>query len=91
MRFVILSQAGPSGQAVPVPSPSAGITLHESAPVAADAAGVRVRFTDAGPEETRIPFASATRVAGLDEAIAWVRRYPFAQARPEVEIHPVAG
>jgi hypothetical protein len=27
----------------------------------------------------------------MDEAIDWVRRYPFAQARPEVEIHPVAG
>jgi hypothetical protein len=65
MRFVILSQAGPSGRAVPVPSPSAGISLHESAPVATDAAGVHVRFTDAGPEERRVPFPGATRVAGF--------------------------
>jgi hypothetical protein len=27
----------------------------------------------------------------MDEAVAWAQHYPFAQARPEVEIHPVNG
>ena len=224
MRFVILHQAGTSSEAGLVPPLSRGITLHEHAPLKADATGTRIHFTDAGPaaepcagprplaglsiveaesrqaaaewlrdaaspaqagfeiRETGCagglagvdPSAAATRprflilvkadadteaeapsdpaklaamarrndegvrdglllaadglrsttrgtrvrvgggkasvmdgpfaetkelVAGfwliqadsMDEAIDWVRRYPFAQARPEVEIHPVAG
>ncbi len=64
------------------------------------ARGTRVRVGGGKTSVMDGPFAEAKElVAGfwliqadsMDEAIDWVRHYPFAQARPEVEIHPVAG
>jgi hypothetical protein len=57
-----------------------------------------VTFRDGRHTVVDGPFAEAKElIAGywliqapsLDDAIAWVRRYPYAQQRPEVEIHPV--
>jgi hypothetical protein len=62
------------------------------------AKGTRVTFRDGRHTVVDGPFAEAKElIAGywliqapsLDDAIAWVRRYPYAQQRPEVEIHPV--
>jgi hypothetical protein len=63
MRFVILHQAGTSSEAGLVPPPSRGITLHEHAPLKADATGTRIHFTDAGPAAE--PCAGPRRLAGL--------------------------
>jgi hypothetical protein len=63
MRFVILHQAGTSSEAGLVPPPSRGITLHEHAPLKADATGTRIHFTDAGPAAE--PCAGPGRLAGL--------------------------
>ncbi|RST55314.1 YciI family protein [Variovorax sp. MHTC-1] len=63
------------------------------------ASSTRVKFAGGRSNVMDGPFAEAKElVAGfwliqadsLDEAIAWVHRYPYAQARPEVEIRPVA-
>lgn len=63
------------------------------------ASSTRVKFAGGRTSVMDGPFAEAKElVAGfwliqadsLDEAIAWVHRYPYAQARPEVEIRPVA-
>jgi hypothetical protein len=62
------------------------------------ARSARVRFAGGRTSVMDGPFAEAKElVAGywliqadsLDEAIAWVHRYPYAQERPEVEIRPV--
>ncbi|MGK6306926.1 YciI family protein [Variovorax sp. DT-64] len=63
MRFVILHQAGTSSEAGLVPPLSRGITLHEHAPLKADATGTRIHFTDAGPAAE--PCAGPRRIAGL--------------------------
>ena len=94
MRFVILSQAGSSGAAVPLPPPSPGITVHERAPVASGASGVHIRFTGAGSEETRLSLPGATRVAGLSiveaesrHAVAeWLRDAAGSEAEAGFEI-----
>jgi hypothetical protein len=78
---------------------SAGLLLAADG-LRSTARGTRVRMGDGKTSVMDGPFAEAKElVAGfwliqadsMDEAIAWVRCYPFAQARPEVEIHPVAG
>jgi hypothetical protein len=63
MRFVILHQAGTSSEAGLVPPPSRGITLHEHAPLKADATGTRIHFTDAGAVAE--PCAGPRGLAGL--------------------------
>ncbi|RZL86859.1 MAG: hypothetical protein EOP82_28605 [Variovorax sp.] len=64
------------------------------------ASGTRVKFAGGKTRVLDGPFAEAKElVAGywlvqadsLDDAIAWVHRYPYAQERPEVEIRPVSG
>lgn len=64
------------------------------------ARGTRVRVGGGKTSVMDGPFAETKElVAGfwlvqcgsMDEAVAWAQRYPFAQARPEVEIHPVNG
>jgi len=66
----------------------------------ATARGTRVKFDGRRSSVMDGPFAEAKElIAGfwliqadsLDDAIAWVERYPYAQAQPEVEIHPVAA
>ena len=92
MRFVILHQAGPSSEAGLVPSPSRGVTLHEHASVAPDAAGVRILFTDAGPEAQAC--AGAQRIAGLSiveaesrqAAADWLREAAAGDAQAGFEI-----
>jgi len=60
--------------------------------------GTRIKFAGRRTSVMDGPFAEAKElIAGywllqadsLDDAIAWVHRYPYAQAQPEVEIHPV--
>jgi hypothetical protein len=63
MRFVILHQAGTSSEAGLVPPLSRGITLHEHAPLKADATGTRIHFTDAGPVAD--PCVGPRQIAGL--------------------------
>ncbi len=62
------------------------------------ARSTRVKFAGGSTSVMDGPFAEAKElVAGywliqadsMDDAIAWVHRYPYAQARPEVEIRPV--
>jgi hypothetical protein len=64
------------------------------------ARSTRVKFAGGRTSVMDGPFAEAKElVAGywliqadsLDEAIAWVHRYPYAQERPEVEIRPVVS
>ncbi|MBT2325842.1 hypothetical protein J7E62_26275 [Variovorax paradoxus] len=64
------------------------------------ARGTRVKFAGGRTSVMDGPFAEAKElIAGywliqadsLDEAIAWVHCYPYAQAQPEVEIRPVAA
>ncbi|VTU24643.1 YciI family protein [Variovorax sp. RA8] len=79
MRFVILHQAGTSSEAGTVPPLSRDITLHEHAPLKADATGTRIRFTHAGPAAE--PCVGPGRIAGLSiveaesrqAAAAWLR------------------
>jgi hypothetical protein len=92
MRFVILHQAAPLNEVGLVPPLSRGVTLHEHAPVASDAAGVRIRFTDAGPEAR--PCTGAQRIAGLSiveaesrqAAADWLREAAAGDAQAGFEI-----
>ena len=62
--------------------------------------GVRVRVQSGRARVVDGPFAEAKElVAGfwlvqadsIEEVVAWVRRYPYAMDRPEVEVRPVLG
>lgn len=64
------------------------------------ARATRVAVRDGRARVLDGPFAEAKElVAGfwlvqapsIDDVLAWVRRYPYAQAHPEVEVRPVVG
>ncbi|MEJ7686785.1 MAG: YciI family protein [Variovorax sp.] len=64
------------------------------------ARGARVRFAGGKTSVLDGPFAETKELvagfwliqaASLDQAVAWVQRYPYAQDNPEVEIRPVAA
>ncbi|SDE11257.1 Uncharacterized conserved protein [Variovorax sp. CF079] len=97
MRYVILRKAGPHGEAglFPPLSPVPGIVLHESAELQPSAAGVRISFSDKGPQQTPGPFTESKQVvAGLSiveadsqqTAIDWLRDAPVGDAEAEFEI-----
>jgi hypothetical protein len=97
MRYVILRKADPHDEAglLPPPSPAADIVVHESAELQPSASGVRISFTDRGPQQTAGPFTGSKQVlAGLcvveaesrQAAVDWLRAASPGDTEAEFEI-----